>query len=138
MSTADYKYVENERATKYPIWGTEIALIERKTRKGNHATVTITTARFDPSEEHDTGMLIGNRTIWYVDDDIMKAAVTSIQSWTAEGAVWNERWDLDRVPFRHHSVLSNMLMARWDKGKLRGRITNTLERPEMVKGNDDL
>lgn len=138
MSTADYKYVENTKPTRYPIWGTEIALIERKNKKGNFATVTITTARFDPSGQHSTGMLIGNRTIWHINDDLMKASITSIQSWTAETDVWNERWDLSRVPFRHHSVLSNMLMARWNKGKLRGRINATLDRPEMVKADDDM
>jgi len=128
MSTSEYKYVEDEKPTKYPIWGTEVALIEHKTKKGNHARVTITTSRFDPSRHHSTGMLMGNRTIWFINDDIMKGEVTGILSWTAETGKWVE--DPMEVPFRHRSVLGNLLMARWNKGKLRGRINNKLDRPE--------
>lgn len=91
---------------------------------GPKSRIVITTARFDPTEYAETGMLVGNRTIWQIDDDQMTAKVIGIRHWTARSGKWVSAEMA--VPNIHRTVLASVLMARWGKGKLRGRITDRL------------
>ncbi len=119
MTKDDYRYVEGF-ATKYPHWGTELALLVKKRK----TKITISTARFDPSEENCTAMLVGIRSIWLLDDDQKKCKIIGIQRWTAETGFW---FDHDtNVSAGHRAVLASFLMGRWSMGKLRGRITDKL------------
>lgn len=126
MIAEDYKYIEG-KPSKQPIWGTEMAMIAMK-KKGRYVKITITTSRFDPSPENKTGMLMGNRSVWEIDDDPMKAKITSVLKWTADDQNWYVKDgspigpDAHAIPARHRLVLANFLMLRWNKGKLRGRV----------------
>ena len=126
MIAEDYKYIEG-KPSKTPIWGTELSMIAMK-KKGRYVRITITTSRFDPSPENNTGMLVGNRTIWEIDDDPMKAEIISVRKWEGDVQEWYVKAghpsgpDAYAIPARHRLVLANFLMARWDKGKLRGRV----------------
>jgi hypothetical protein len=96
------------------MWGTEAVIDEARGK------ITITTARFDPTDHANTGMLCANRSVWKISDTDMKAKIVGIKGWTAV----SHRWEPSTmaVPASHRAVLATILMERWDKGKLRGRI----------------
>ena len=121
LTTDDYRYV-TDKPCKIPVWGKELALKKLKTK----TTITITSSYFAPSMEWSTGMLVGIRSIWHIDDDQMKAKIVGMKNWTAEEDRWYEDHGGNSVSAGHKAVLSSFLMARWSKGKLRGRITDTL------------
>ena len=118
MTVDDYKYVSG-KPSKYPMWGKELA--ERKL--STKTVIVITSAYFDSGEE--TGELVGIRSIWHIDDDLMKAKIVGIQKWIARDPTWQDD-QTSTVSAGHRSVLAGFLMARWSKGKLRGRIDDTL------------
>lgn len=121
MTTDDYRYVEG-RPCKVPVWGKELA--EKKYKK--KTVLTITSAQFSPSMDHCTAMIVGIRSIWEIDDLNMKAKIVGMDNWTAEIGHWYGDHGNTNVSAGHRAVLSGFLMARWSKGKLRGRINAEL------------
>ena len=120
MEDREYRYVEG-LPTKYPFWGKELALRQTKTR----TVIYITSAYFEVSKDQPVGMLVGLRSVWHIDDDQMKAKIVSIAKWAASDQQW-EGMAHASVSAGHRELLARFLMGRWDKGKLRGRIQDTL------------
>jgi hypothetical protein len=121
MTTDDYRYVDG-LPTKYPHWGKELALRIMSKKK----LIYITSSFFAAYPSNSTGMLVGLRSIWKIDDKQMTAKIIDMQNWTAEENRWYHDHGTNKVSAGHRAILASFLMARWKKGKLRGRINDSL------------
>jgi len=111
------------KPNEIPVWGTELGITPEAHDKFMSETpfeLQIQTGRFW-TDQDGNGYLMGIRTSVIVNDFSKKAAVSSVHHWSAHLPRWT-RVTGKPVPARHRKVLSQFLMARWEMGKLRGRI----------------
>jgi hypothetical protein len=111
------KKVKARHSSGSPIYGTELIYDQNQTQ--GIYRIMIITSYFDGND------LVGNRSVWYVDDHNQHAKLRVLDEYRA-GGDWVGS-TLSRAWVKHRKTIAKFLMEHWSLGKLHGRIHDEIE-----------